>query len=315
MSGVWAVTGASGFIGRHLVRELEFRGTVVRPFHGRLSDHDAVRKFVEGADTVVHLAAYVHRRADTHDERERCRLTNVEGTEILVNALATCNPTAFLVFVSSANVYPSSDEPLSESAVPSPRTFYGETKLAGERIVLAAIKEGLFRGTILRPAMVFGRGAPGNLNRLMRSVRRKIVPIFGFKDPMKSIVPVEALIAAILAVTHNNDVANGEIFNVAGASLKMRRVIQVIAEAAGVKAIIFRVPAAPIRLAASVADGCLRLLHIAGPNLRQLIDTSMRSAVLSDEKLRRLARGSTVGEVEDALRRTVVDEGGFELPS
>ena len=76
MSSRWALTGASGFVGRALAQAALARGASVRgltrgaalpagveAIRGDLADRDALARLVHGADVVVHLAAYVHRRS------------------------------------------------------------------------------------------------------------------------------------------------------------------------------------------------------------------------------------------------------------
>ncbi len=109
-----AVTGATGFIGRHVVSALRRRGWDVRvlarrhpaellsPYHrfevvlGDLADAPALEKLVAGADAIIHLGGLVKalRREDFYSANEA-------GTERLLQAAATAAPSAMLVHVSS----------------------------------------------------------------------------------------------------------------------------------------------------------------------------------------------------------------------
>lgn len=300
MSELWAVTGASGFIGRHLTEALARRGVRVRALEGRITDRGAVTALVRGAGVVVHLAAYVHKRAATAEERRECRATNVDGTRVLLEAMTAAAPSAFLIFVSTANVYPASEEALDERAVPAPKTFYGQTKLEAEGLVLA----GAVPAAVLRPALVFGPGAPGNLGRLIALVRRRIVPLAGGGRNRKSLVPVAMLCDAILGVAEQRAAAAGELLNVGGAALPMRRIAEICAAALGVRALRLPLPLPPLRAAAAAADAAASALRLPLPALRQLVETYGASAVIRDDKLRRLVPLGGEAEVEAALRET-----------
>lgn len=165
------VTGASGFIGAHLVRDLlaanhevtclvrspaklptaiAERITVVR---GDIRDRESVRKAVQDADQVFHLAGLVKAR-----RLSELLEVNQGGTRNLaLECVERANPPA-LVFVSSlAATGPCrASSPLTELDPAAPVSNYGRSKLAAER-ELQAIADRL-PATIVRPAIVFGPG-------------------------------------------------------------------------------------------------------------------------------------------------------------
>lgn len=137
------VTGASGFIGSHVVRELHERGADVRDDFVDLLDAPAIERAVDGCDAVFHLAALY-----SYDAREAdaMRRVNVEGTRVVLEACArrgvrrvvhtssagTCGPVAGRVATEEDG------PPAWELAVP-----YKRTKWESERIALAAARDGL----------------------------------------------------------------------------------------------------------------------------------------------------------------------------
>ena len=165
------VTGASGFIGSHLVRALRGAGWSVRCLIretssrerlpregvelaiGNLADIASLKQALTGVKTVFHLAGRV--RASSRDE---FFLANRGGTKNLLQAARESGGVESFVYVSSLSAAgPSPDgHLLREDEEPRPVSFYGESKLAAEREALRCRED--FAVTILRPAAVYGPG-------------------------------------------------------------------------------------------------------------------------------------------------------------
>jgi nucleoside-diphosphate-sugar epimerase len=286
---LWAITGAGGYLGRALRADLDASSIPSRGLSRRtgaeiaadVRDRDALRELVRGATVVAHLAAYVHRGARGGAAARECWSVNVEGTQAVIDAVAAESPGAFLIFVSSANVYGPSDVALDESAPLRPRTPYGRSKLEAEQRVLRAIRAGAIRGCILRPAMIFGPGAPGNLARLTRMVRSGWVVEIAHGVQRKSIVPVSHAAGAIRAVAARQAACNGEAINVAGEALTIDEIVRALGVACGAVPRVISIPR-------WIAIPPARVASVVAPSLAAMAETYMTSAVLSGEKLRRL---------------------------
>jgi dihydroflavonol-4-reductase len=173
------VTGATGFLGRHLVRLLVERpdqvralvreGTDDRALHalgievvrGDALDADAVRRAASGCDMVFHLAGVIgYEPAD----RDRQRRVNVDGVRI---ALEAAEPHARFVHVSSVSAVGPADGPgrPADESHPYParadRYVYPETKRAGETLVLEAAAAGR-DALVANPGFLIG---PGDVHR------------------------------------------------------------------------------------------------------------------------------------------------------
>ncbi|MBN1268980.1 MAG: SDR family oxidoreductase [Kiritimatiellae bacterium] len=173
------VTGASGFLGRETMRVCregyEVRG-VSRGGGGAdvmaadLRRPEAVRNMLDAfqPDLVVHCAAY--REPDfCEDHREETRRLNVDAVRSLCEQL---DPAALFVLISSDYVFDGRSPPYHEDDEPSPVNYYGETKVAAERI--AQERE---RWLIVRPPLLAGAGptlaASGFITQLMQAVESK----------------------------------------------------------------------------------------------------------------------------------------------
>jgi nucleoside-diphosphate-sugar epimerase len=200
-----AITGATGFIGRHLTAHLVSRGTAVRAIQRPESRQDApdeatvVRAALDAralgpafadVDAVVHLAGVVSStRERDFDE------VNVEGTRAVARAAAAANvPVIHVSSLAAAGPAPPS-APRGEGDAPRPVTAYGRSKLEGERVLAA---EAGLRWTILRPGVVYGPGDRAMLP-LFTFARRGILPLVGHATAAYTFVYVDDIVRAIVA--------------------------------------------------------------------------------------------------------------------
>ena len=177
------VTGAAGFLGRHLVQLLQQKKhqivTIVRPTSdtaflkerkvemlvGDLHDPDCIAKATTGVDVIVHAAATLRGSYETF------QAINVDSTRLLLEA-GVKNKVKRFVFISSVIVYDHTqagagtcfDESLPYEEVE--RTYYCETKIAAEKLVTSYHTEKGLKSVILRPAAIFGKSGPLFLSRL-----------------------------------------------------------------------------------------------------------------------------------------------------
>ncbi len=178
------ITGASGFVGRHLSPVLAREGWLVRRAVRRpsLNDDDVVIESIgsdtdwsaalEGVEAVVHLAARVHH---PHEESstELYRSVNTEGTLRLARCAGKAGVRQF-IFVSTVLVHGRSNDghaPFTERDVLTPQGIYGLSKAAAESGLRSVAQESEMSITVIRPPLVYGSGAKGNFTLLVRAVK------------------------------------------------------------------------------------------------------------------------------------------------
>lgn len=176
------ITGAEGFVGRHLTEALTSLGAECRLAvrSARPNDERVISigdigpatewgRALDGIQLVVHLAARAHILRETAaDPWEQFKRVNVDGTATLVAAAVDAGVRRF-VYVSSIGVHGDSSKAgaLTEKSPLEPISLYAKSKLAGEDAArsLAADKLEL---AIVRPPLVYGHGVKGNFLRLLR---------------------------------------------------------------------------------------------------------------------------------------------------
>lgn len=212
------VTGATGFVGSHLLPALVERGhqviALVRTPHpglaseaqicvGDIAEVDSWSDAVAGADVLVHLAARVHVMRETADDaRREYERVNTRPTLALARAANAANVRRF-IFVSSIKVNGERTDgtPFTSDSRPSPVDPYGESKLAAELGLRALAKDAQMQVVILRPPVVYGPGVGGNIRRLATAVQSRLPLPFASIRNRRTMLAVGNLVQALVAAT------------------------------------------------------------------------------------------------------------------
>jgi nucleoside-diphosphate-sugar epimerase len=205
-----ALTGATGFIGQHLLRELPKRGhrlrvLLRRPVSlpvaaasaviGDLARPQNMSAALEGVDAVIHSAGLAPAMSGIPEEDYR--LLNTDATIGLARAARRAGVRRF-VFLSSirAQCGPTADTAVTEAMEPKPTDAYGKSKLAAER----GLAELDLDWVALRAVSVYGSGVKGNIARMMRVARSPFPLPVGRLPARRSLLALENLSAAIATV-------------------------------------------------------------------------------------------------------------------
>ena len=207
MTGLVALTGATGFIGRHLLADLTARGYRVRvllrrPVEvppgaasavvGDLTRPINMAAALSDVDAVVHSAGLAHAMSGAPEDDYRT--LNAQATARLAEAAARAKVRRF-VFLSSIRAQTGATAPglVTEADEPRPTDAYGRSKREAE---LALAATGL-DWAALRPVLVYGPGAKGNLETLLRLARSPYPLPLGGLRARRSLISLESLSAAI----------------------------------------------------------------------------------------------------------------------
>ncbi|RYE31796.1 MAG: NAD-dependent epimerase/dehydratase family protein [Hyphomicrobiales bacterium] len=202
------VTGASGFVGPHVVAALIQAGYVPRLAQrqpqpvptgaeavvtGDLSAPVDWRAALAGIDHVVHMAGLAH--AGPGLDEALYRRINTEATLELARAAEQAGVQRFVHLSSIKALTDAFDgPPLREDAQPAPGEVYGRSKLAAER----GLADLDLDWVVLRPVLIYGPGVKANMAALLKLARLPAPLPFGGLNAPRSLLAVENLASAIL---------------------------------------------------------------------------------------------------------------------
>ncbi|MBR0904508.1 NAD-dependent epimerase/dehydratase family protein [Bradyrhizobium liaoningense] len=251
------VTGASGFVGRHLTPALAREGWSVRRavrspkgiddevVVGSIGPETGWQAALEGADAVVHLAARVHHTREKNAD-QIYRDVNIAGTLHLARCAVAAGVRQF-IFVSTVLVHGRSNDrraPFSEEDVLTPRGLYGLSKAEAEAGLKTLARDNDMNISVIRPPLIYGAGAKGNFALLTRAVDLGLPLPFGAIRNHRAFLAVQNLSSFILHRLGRPDpVSNFEIFLVADREqVSTAEFIAHLAKASGKHPRLFAVP-------------------------------------------------------------------------
>jgi len=257
------VTGATGFIGRHLIERLTHEGAHTRALvlsiedasaieslgveivHGDIRDYQAVERAMKDCQLVFHLAAKTEAPGLP---RKIFRAVNVQGTENIARAALSAGA-GRLVFASSTSVYGrfTENRVIDEDTPTKPDSPYGESKMLAERILVSHhVRDGL-PVVVARIVDVLGPGAVSWLG-LFRSIASGHFRLIGSGDNYYHPVDVADVIDGLVLCGTVKGV-EGRTYVITGREqLQLHELIQMIGEEVGMPHLPESLPAAPLYL-------------------------------------------------------------------
>jgi len=228
------VTGATGFLGSHIVESLMRHGHEVRALarrtsnlrhlehtgaevvYGDVMDYDSLFAAANGVDIIIHAAGIVMPGWGKWEEYED---NNVSGTKNALVAGVEAGVKRF-VYVSSTTVLGPAgcsevpaDESTQSDLVCTPDTYYDYAKMLGEQVALEYHKYGKIPVTVVRPAMIYGPRDRYIADRFHWLVKLPISFFPGKRNPKIPLVYVSD-VADCTVLAAMNEKAVGEIYNV-----------------------------------------------------------------------------------------------------
>ena len=289
------VTGASGFVGQHLVKALKKQGARVVGAGRKLinseadefflvpdfNDSQAWQEPLMNCNAVVHLAARVHvMQEKAINPLAEFRKVNVDATLNLAKNAATAGVKRF-IFISSIKVngeFTETAKPFTEETVVSPQDAYSVSKNEAEECLLQIAQQTGMEVVIIRPPLIYGVGVKANFASMMRAVKYGLPLPLGKIQNKRSFVFIGNLVSLIAKCVEHPKAANQVFFVSDGHDLSTAELIQACAKALGVKARLFSVPIKLIDIVATtlgkrdVAERLCSNLQVDISKARNLLD-------------------------------------------
>lgn len=263
------ITGGNGFVGRHLIMELQKRGDKVRAlssptgdttwlkqhdvavFRGDIRTQETLIEPMRGVDAVIHLVAETRKWGSM----QRSYAINVTGTENVCRAVLTAGVRR-LVHISTFTIYNMNvGRPVTEEDLPAPLDEpYSMTKAQGDRLVQRMICEEHLPAVIIRLGALLGPGDSANFGRLADRVRAGKGIIVGSGNNNVPFVYITDVVQALLLAL-DAEQAIGHIYNIGNdQSLTQKQYLSAIAQEVGVVPPRIHVPYYSLYTAAYVAE-------------------------------------------------------------
>lgn len=236
------VTGASGFLGAEVARQLAAAGWTVRstgrtasPFHPvtnyipcNLELTDTLPQLLSGVEVVVHCAGLAH-QFEFPPAPERFQQINADLVKRLAVAALHAGVKRF-VQISSVSVY-GYDHPAdcTEEAPLAATSPYGLSKIDGERLLKLVAEGTTMESVSLRPVVMFGPGDPGNVARLITAITQRRFWRIGSATNLKCFLHVRDCARAIVTcVAQPHWLHPHAAYNLVGETVQVRRLLYAI---------------------------------------------------------------------------------------
>lgn len=273
------ISGATGFIGRHLLKKLLYEGHTCRClvrhtdnsdpifygdnvelFLGNVTDIKSLNNVGKDIDVAYHLASAGLVASISGKDYETAFDINVKGTKNFAEACALNGVKRFIHFSSTAAIGLIRRSTIDESTPCHPKSPYQRSKHESEIVALEIGRKFGIEIIVLRPCMVYGPGGKREFLKFCRLINMGIFPRIGLGKNLTPIVHVRDVVQAAVKALHKG--RDGEIYLIASLrSYPMGELFQHICEGLGVKRIYFYIP---LWFAVSIAFFLEQVSGIAG---------------------------------------------------
>jgi len=328
------VTGASGFIGKEIVRECLNSGfEVIQIISHRskknisesnkfrisgetvavdITNRTNVRNLekLQNIDVVLHAAGLAHQFGDT--KKEEFDLVNVQGTRN-ISELAVTLKVKQVILISTTAVYGTAEESIddnqrekqnifNENSETNPQTLYAKSKLEAERISTEICVENQIPLTIFRLAPVIGEENVGNVARLIRAIDRRRFVWIGSGENYKSLIYKNDVARACVKLCKEK---NGglEIFNLAGEPIRIKDFVREITDGLQRGVLPFKIPAIFTKFIFGVNEKILRIKKIY--TVQQTIEKWLAVEIYPNGKIKDKYNFAPKFTIAEGVRRQV----------
>lgn len=186
MNKNFLVTGANGYLGSSFINQYKNKYNFEK--FSLLNQKIEDIKF-DNINVILHCAALVHQKVE-HSYEKYYEINVIYPVKLA--KLAKQNGIKQFAFISTIAVYGENEELLNENTSCNPITSYGKSKLEAEKQLLELNDEN-FVVSIIRPPMIYGNNAPGNIDSLVKLVKKvPILPLANIQNK-RTFISIENL--------------------------------------------------------------------------------------------------------------------------
>ena len=317
----YLITGATGFIGPHLINKLVSEGHFCRCLvrnssktdlleasgvelvEGDITRADSLKGIADGIDRIIHMATLGHMSNFTVTE-SMFEAINVQGTLNImqeglrggVKRIVHCSTVAAMGICE--------DVPATEESLCNPHHAYGRSKLKAEHQVLGLVRDQNLPAVIVRFSMVYGPGDPRDILRLTRLAKKGLFPKIGNRLKLTPLIHVEDAVRGLLLAAGKGRI--GDVYLLTNRnSLPFDDLRKILQKALGVKRMPLYVPEWTALAVASLAEKLFPLFGRVPPVSRKNIESTLADRIFSIEKAERELGFDPKVDPEVGLEETV----------
>ena len=242
------VTGATGFIGSHLVPRLLDAGHSVSVLcrdiiasrklfndkvtyiQGNVSDPETLNDCCRDIDIVYHMAAIMGHDTPGDTAFLKFRAVNTEGTKNMVRQATLSGVKRFIYISSTAAMGLIKAPVVDETTKCEPWSPYQVSKRESELYLLNEAKSKKIQIIIIRPSMIFGPGFKGDFLTMARVVKKGFFPKIGFGKNLSPALFIDDLIAPLIAAGTKETLSHNLYIIASEESYPLDRIIRIIAK-------------------------------------------------------------------------------------
>ncbi len=312
------VTGANGFTGSYMVKNLLGKGYTVRALVRKTSNLDLLKNLdieyvyadlakdeitqdiMKDVDVVYHVGAAFRTEGVP---KNYFWDVNVEGTRKLLEAAKDAGVKKF-VHCSTVGVQGDIKNPPAKETHPySPGDYYQESKLDGEKLALQFFKEKGLKGTVVRPVGIYGPGDTRFL-KLFKFINNGKFRMIGNGNVLYHLTFVEDLVEGF-RLAGESEKANNEIFTIGGNNyLTLSELVEKIAKVLNKPVPKSSIPVWPVWIAGALCEMICKPLGISPPIYRRRIDFFIKDRAFDISKAKEMLGYNPKIDLDEGLKRT-----------
>lgn len=317
----YLVTGATGFIGPHLIKQLIEQGHACRClvrseksaqklqaypveiFNGDITRPATLQGAADGVDRVLHLATLGH-MSNFSVPPQMFEDINVTGMHNVMQEALRAGVARVVHCSSVAAMGICREVPADEKSACRPHHPYGRSKLKAEQEVRRMVVDQGLQAVIVRFSMVYGPGDWRDILKLARLAQKGLFPKVGRRPKLTPLIHVEDAVRGLLLAAEKGRV--GETYLITNAeSIPFDDIRRILQTALGIRRLPLYVPEGIALTAAALIEKAFTLIGKSPPVARKNIESTLADRIFSIAKAQREIGFNPQVDPVDGLKETV----------